>query len=68
MSAFALVLGIAVILVGVLFAVFANRLITIPDVESKRTLSSVIHDGSGWLGQRVSIGWRALARQQGVQR
>jgi hypothetical protein len=39
MSAFDLVLGIAIILIGVLFAVFANRLITIVDVESKRTQS-----------------------------
>jgi uncharacterized protein YjeT (DUF2065 family) len=37
MSAFDLVLGIAIILVGVLFAVSAKRLITIVDVESKRT-------------------------------
>ena len=37
MSAFDLVLGIAIILLGVLFAAFAKRLITIVDFESKRT-------------------------------
>lgn len=37
MSAFDLVLGTSIIVVGVLFAVFAKRLITIVDFESQRT-------------------------------